>query len=92
MNKRRIKRRSAKDKGRNLQNRIAQYISNLLKIPYGHSDDNLIESRLMGQAGTDIILRGEAINLFPYSIEAKSSEKWDVPGAIRQAKRNQKPE
>lgn len=43
----------------------------------------------MGQTGVDIRLDREALAKFPHSVECKWNEKWDVPGAIRQAKANQ---
>lgn len=80
---------SCKDKGRRLQNWIAQQISLLLDIPWGR--DEQIESRPMGQSGTDIRLVADAKDRFPWSVEAKWQETWDVPGFIRQAKNNQNP-
>jgi hypothetical protein len=87
--KRRIKVSSAKAKGRRLQDWVAEQISKLLDIPWGHDDNSLIEPRLMGQSGTDIILRGEALDKFPLAIECKSSEKWNIPKAIKQVRSNQ---
>ena len=85
----RIKIRSAKAKGRNLQNWVAKKISCLLGIPFANQDDEaLIASRQMGQAGTDVILRGEALKKFPFSIECKSCEQWNIPAFIKQAKKN----
>lgn len=80
---------SAKAKARRLQNWIAQKISELLGIPWGK--DEQIAPREMGQSGTDIRLIADAKDRFPWSVEAKWQEKWDVPGFIRQAKENQLP-
>lgn len=77
---------SAKAKGRRLQQDVARRISELVGIPCGK--DECIESRPMGQSGTDVRLSAEARALFPFSVETKASEAWDVPGAIRQAKAN----
>jgi len=89
--KKRISVRSAKNKGANFQKEIAQKICELLDMPYdGHVDSALIETRCMGQAGTDIILRGVAQKKFPYSVECKSTESWNIPKAIRQADSNKK--
>lgn len=87
--KKKIKSRSAKNKGRELQNYVAQKISELLEIPYGQ--DELIESRGMGQNGTDVRLSGEARKLFPFSIECKCGCSFSFPAAIKQAKDNQLP-
>lgn len=85
-----IKIASRKQKARKLQDWVCEKISKILGIPYGHEDDCLIEGRLMGQPGVDVILRGQAFINIPFSFESKSTEKWDVPGMIRQAKKNQK--
>lgn len=78
---------SRKAKGRLLQQWVAQKISDLLGIPWGK--DELISSREMGQAGTDIRLVGKAKKLFRYSIECKNQESWSLPSWIKQAKSNQ---
>ena len=78
---------SRKAKGRNFQVEVARRISELLKIPYGK--DELIASREMSQAGTDIRLIGRAKELFKYSIECKNCESWAFPKWIKQAKSNQ---
>lgn len=88
--KKSIKISSRKAKARRLQDWVATSISNLLNIPWGHDDDSLIESRIMGQSGTDIILRGEALDKFKYSIECKYTERWNVPEAMEQAIKNTK--
>lgn len=83
-----IKVSSKKAKGRKGQQLVCKKISEMLNIPWGK--DELIRSREGGQSGTDVVLIGEALHLFPYSLEVKIQERWDVPGAIRQAKKNQK--
>jgi hypothetical protein len=88
MSKRKITIKSAKAKGRNLQKWVAEKISKLIGIPVGK--DELISSREMGQSGTDILLIGKALELFPFSIECKSTESWQIHEAIKQAKTNQK--
>lgn len=88
--KRPIKVSSRKAKARRLQDWVAAQISDLLNIPWGHDDNSLIESRIMGQSGVDIILRGRAFELFKYAIECKYTERWDVPGAMEQAIKNTK--
>lgn len=84
-----IKIQSAKGKGRNLQQWVCRWISELLRIPYDQSDDQcLIHSREMGQSGTDVVLRGDASNRFPFAIECKSTETLQLFTTIRQAKIN----
>jgi len=86
--KRRISIQSGKNKGKRFQNWIAEQFSNVSGgMPWGVDEE--IESRIMGQAGTDIIFRSKAAKkLFPYAIEAKNCETWHLPKWIDQAKRN----
>ena len=86
--KKRIKTSSAKAKGRTLQQWACLKISDLLNIPWGK--DELISSREMGQAGTDVRLIGEAQKRFPFSVECKCQETWSFPSWIKQARSNQK--
>lgn len=88
MKKKQIKTSSAKAKGRSLQQWTCQQISDLLGIPWGK--DELIASREMGQNGTDVRLVGEAQERFPFSVECKNQERWDVLAWIKQAQSNQK--
>ena len=87
IHKKRITVQSAKAKGRNLQQWLAQQISDLLDIPWGK--DEMIASREMGQTGMDIRLLGDAKKRFPYSPECKWCESWAIPAWIEQAKSNQ---
>lgn len=86
--KKRISVQSAKAKGRKAQQWIMRKISELTGISCGQ--DELIASRPMGQSGTDVVLKGKAQKMFPWSVEAKWQETWSVPAWIRQAKDNQK--
>lgn len=64
-------------------------MSKLSGIPWGPDEE--IAPREMGQGGVDVRLTSRrARQIFPWSIEAKNQEKWDIPGWIRQAKRNLK--
>jgi len=86
-----IKVRSAKNKGLRLQHDVCEQISQASGIPYVRgSDDSLIQSRPGGQHGTDIILTGEAHDVFPYSIECKRTETLSLLPAVEQAKANVK--
>jgi len=87
---RKITIRSGKNKGKRFQNWIAEQFSIISSIPYGVDED--IESRIMGQAGTDIAFRGSAKKLFPYAVEAKNCEQFSLPSWVKQAKRNNKEE
>jgi hypothetical protein len=89
--KKQIKISSAKAKGRNLQKWVCDKISKLIKLSYGYEDDKLISPRIMGQGGVDVVLRGEALKKFPYSVECKNQESWSIPAYIRQAKKNKLP-
>lgn len=86
--KRRITVKSAKAKGRKFQQFVAERISVFTGIPFGK--DELIRSREMGQSGVDIVLLGRALDLFPFSVEAKNQEKISLWAWIKQAKENQK--
>jgi len=78
--------KSRKAKGRKFQQWIATKISDITGIKSGK--DELIESREMGQSGVDIKLYGKALELFPFSIEAKRCERVSLPTWIKQAKQN----
>lgn len=80
----RIKVSSAKAKGRSLQKRIADMISQTIGIPV--KKDGEIEPRPMSQTGRDVILRGRAKELFRFhGIECKYTEKISIWDAIKQA-------
>lgn len=85
----RIKPRSAKNKGAALQKFVCQELSEMLSLPYNQGDDEcLIHSREMGQPGTDVVLRGEARKRFPYSVECKNTESLSLTDTILQAEAN----
>ena len=80
---------SRKGKGRNLQKFICGEIAELVGTYYDQKDDQcLIHSREMGQAGTDIILRGNALSEFPFSVEAKCSESLNLLETYNQVTAN----
>lgn len=81
-----MKTSSAKAKGRSFQKWVSDKISETIGIKNGK--DELIDSRPMGNSGTDIILIGKAKELFPYSVECKKHEKWNMMQFIEQAKTN----
>jgi len=77
---------SRKAKARNQQKDFAQRISDLTGITCGK--DEMITSREMGQAGTDIRLIGEARIVFPFAVECKATESWSPGPYIKQATAN----
>lgn len=85
-NKKRIKTSSAKAKGRNLQKWTCEKISEL--TGYQTGKDQPIESRPMGQSGTDVRLESKVLNKFPFSVECKFQENWSIHKWIEQAKEN----
>lgn len=75
---------SRKAKGRRLQKQIAECISKIIGIPAQKDGD--IESRAMGQAGRDVILRGKAKERFIFhGIECKAQESLSIWKALAQA-------
>lgn len=85
----RIKIRSAKNKGMRLQKWVCEQIARIAGIAFDNQDDACeIHSRECGLSGVDVILRGGASKLFPFSVECKSTEKWSVMQAVEQAKTN----
>lgn len=86
-----IKVSSRKGKGRGLQYWVCERIGKIFSIEFIQSDDScLIHSREMGQHGTDIVLRGEVAEKFPFDIECKSCESLSIPEWVRQARANKK--
>ena len=86
-----IKVSSAKGKGRGLQYWVCDRIAKIFGIEFIQSDDScLIQSRPMGQHGTDVILRGEIGKKFPFDIECKACESLSIPDWVRQARSNKK--
>lgn len=80
---------SAKQKGKNLQFFVCDRISRITGVPYDQGDDHcLIHSREMGQAGTDIVLRGDAYAMFRFDVECKSTESLALMATVEQARAN----
>jgi hypothetical protein len=82
----RITHAAAKDKGRRLQKWACRKISELTGIPWGK--DCRIESRPMGQSGTDVRMDAGVLRLFPFSVECKAQESWSIHQWIEQARNN----
>ena len=80
-----MKTKSCKAKGRRLQQEVVRLLSEITGIPGGKDKD--IDSRPMSQSGPDIILRGKAKELLPFSIECKNCESLNIYKAIEQAEK-----
>ncbi len=79
-----MKPRSAKNKGKRLQNKVRDLI--LEKFNTLEEDD--VRSITMGDSGEDILLSPAARRLFPYSVECKNQEKLNIWSALEQAEEN----
>ena len=79
-----MKPRSAKNKGKRLQNKIRDLI--LEKFDSLEQDD--VRSITMGDSGEDILLSPAARRLFPFSVECKNQEKLNIWEALSQAEEN----
>jgi hypothetical protein len=69
-----------KQKGRNLQNRIAKDLAKITELKYGSPNDDLadLRGRLMGTPGADIVRSRTAMDLTPFYVECKNSESWSL--------------
>ena len=76
--------RSAKAKGRRLQN----LIRDKLREKFTTLEEDDIKSQTMGMNGEDIVLSPAARKLIPFSIECKNVEKISIWKAIKQAEIN----
>ena len=79
-----MKPRSAKNKGKRLQNQVRDLI--LEKFNSLESDD--VRSITMGESGEDILLSPAARKLFPFSTECKNQEKLNIWSSLEQAETN----
>lgn len=77
--------RSAKSKGRRLQQEVRDKLIEISKL---HADD--VRSTPMGSSGEDIMFSRAARAVFPWSIECKNVEKLSIWSAIEQARYNAK--
>lgn len=82
-----------KAKGRKLQQWTCRKISEITGYEWGsNGEDKPIESRPMGQHGTDVRMESQVIKIFPFSVECKAQESWGVHSWIEQARENTIPE
>ena len=79
-----MKPRSAKNKGKRLQNKVRDLI--LEKFNQLEPDD--VRSVTMGESGEDILLSPAARKLIPYSFECKNQEKLNIWSSLEQAETN----
>ena len=79
-----MKSRSAKNKGKRLQNKVRDLI--LEKFDTLEDDD--VRSTTMGDSGEDVLLSPAARKLFPFSIECKNQEKLNIWSSLEQAENN----
>ena len=79
-----MKTRSAKNKGKRLQNSVRD----ILLETFDTLEPDDIKSAIMGDSGEDIQLSHAARKLIPYSIECKNQEKLNIWSALEQAEGN----
>ncbi len=79
-----MKTRSAKAKGRRLQNKIRD----LLLEEFKELEPDDIRTAIMGETGEDIKLSPAARRKIPYSFECKNQEKLSIWSSLEQAESN----
>ena len=79
-----MKTRSAKAKGRRLQNKIRD----LLLEEFKELEPDDIRTAIMGETGEDIKLSPAARRKIPYSFECKNQEKLNIWESYKQADEN----
>ena len=79
-----MKTRSAKAKGRRLQNKIRD----LLLEEFKELEPDDIRTAIMGETGEDIKLSPAARKQIPYSFECKNQEKLNIWESLNQAEEN----
>ena len=80
-----MKSRSAKAKGRRLQQKVRDLL--LEKFSEELEPDD-IRSAIMGESGEDLKLSPAARKLIPYSFECKNQEKLSIWDSLQQAEEN----
>ena len=79
-----MKSRSAKNKGKRLQNKVRD----LILEKFNTLEDDDVRSTTMGDSGEDVLLSPAARKLFPFSIECKNQEKLNIWESYKQASDN----
>ena len=80
-----MKTRSAKNKGKRLQNKVRDILLEAFKDTLEEDD---VKSTTMGESGEDIQLSPAARKLIPYAFECKNQEKLNIWSALEQAESN----
>ena len=80
-----MKTRSAKNKGKRLQNNVRDILLEAFKDTLEEDD---VKSTTMGESGEDIQLSPAARKLIPYAFECKNQEKLNIWSALEQAESN----
>ena len=80
-----MKARSAKNKGRILQNLVRDRLRSVFTETLETND---IESQVMGMSGEDIVLSPAAKKIIKYSFECKNKERLDLWKSLEQAETN----
>ncbi len=75
--------KSAKAKGRRLQDQVAREITDTLCLPEG-----VVRPAIMGESGCDIKIERSHRREFPFNIECKNQERLSIWAAIDQARIN----
>ena len=79
-----MKTRSAKNKGKRLQNDVRD----LILETFTELEPDDVRSTTMGDSGEDILLSPAARKLFPFSVECKNQEKLNIWSSLEQAEEN----
>ena len=80
-----MKTRSAKNKGRKLQNLVRDRLRSVFTETLETND---IESQVMGMSGEDIVLSPAAKKVIRYSFECKNQERLNLWKSLEQAESN----
>ena len=79
-----MKSRSAKNKGKRLQNNVRD----LILEKFNQLEEEDVRSITMGDSGEDILLSPAARKLFPFSVECKNQEKLNIWSSLEQTETN----
>ena len=83
-----MKTRSAKNKGKRLQNSVRDILLETFKEQLEPDD---IKSTTMGESGEDIQLSPAARKIIPFAFECKNQEKLNIWSSLEQAEDNAGP-
>ena len=82
-----MKTRSAKNKGKRLQNDVRD----LILETFTELEPDDVRSTTMGDSGEDILLSPAARKLFPFAVECKNQERLNIWDSLSQAEWNAGP-